>query len=541
MKMIHKIQILFFLTFSLWNCKLYSQNITLNKEEYQKASLNGKYSNLIQVFSCSQDAQTYGNFKEYGYWSGTTWCNQSTKTGYWVWVSPKWYIWSNLSSDTKPVEKTTPKKSTNLFGNYNLLFRCNDNTSQEVVFNLDIPKNSTNKYTIKSNSSGIENNKTFNCVATFEYSTTTNILSGNVYMTKPSDRKFFRNDKFKIQFDGNDSGWFNLEMGDHYDAKCIAEGRLVKVNPCSEAPQKLDFHVPNVPVIPQPNHYTCWAASAAMMHWWHEKKKNYSISEALYDIEGGNYKFHQTFLLSNDIFIVSGGGIDGGEPQELYLNKMGLQTFSKPTDISQFNSYLKEFGPILMVRHSKCSNIKYQTGHVMVMTGIHSDGNPECTYFDIIDPWAWNEFDQKIQVKEELWSYDKLFECDWDFAYYPIIKKPKIEIPPVNKPVVLKNVFFEITKPTLLPNSFVELDKLSELMLQNSSVEIQLEGHTDKGSDNDADLKLSNERVEVVKQYLVTKGINANRIVCKGFGNTKLLYPSPNQENRRVQFLITKQ
>jgi len=196
------------------------------------------------------------------------------------------------------------------------------------------------------------------------------------------------------------------------------------INPCKNAKQKFNYHVTGVPIIPQPNHYTCWAASAAMMHWWHEKKNKNSISDALYEIEGGDYKFHQTFLISNDIFIISGGGIKGGEPEELYLNKMGLQTFSKPTDISQFNSYLKQFGPILISRHSSCSNPKYNgTGHVMIMTGIYGDGTQECTYFDIIDPWAWNDDDKKIQVKEERWSYNKLFECQWDFAYYPLTKK----------------------------------------------------------------------------------------------------------------------
>ncbi len=117
----------------------------------------------------------------------------------------------------------------------------------------------------------------------------------------------------------------------------------------------------------------------------------------------------------------------------------------------------------------------------------------------------------------------------------------KAGLPKVNEKVVLNNVLFKKTTVALLPSSFEELDKLAGLMVQNPTIEIRLEGHTDKGSDMGADLQLSVERTDVVKQYLVTKGVLADRIICKGFGNTKLLHPSPNQANRRVEFVVIKE
>jgi TolB-like protein len=62
-------------------------------EARKKASVNGKYSNLIQILNCPGDRSSYGTFKDWGYWNGSRWCGKSVKKGYWVWVAPNWYIW----------------------------------------------------------------------------------------------------------------------------------------------------------------------------------------------------------------------------------------------------------------------------------------------------------------------------------------------------------------------------------------------------------------------------------------------------------------
>jgi TolB-like protein len=67
---------------------------TLDPDEARKkASVKGKYFNLIQVLNCPKDRRSYGTFREWGYWSGNKWCGKSVKKGYWVWVAPNWYIW----------------------------------------------------------------------------------------------------------------------------------------------------------------------------------------------------------------------------------------------------------------------------------------------------------------------------------------------------------------------------------------------------------------------------------------------------------------
>jgi hypothetical protein len=57
------------------------------------ATVNGKYYELIMIVNCPQDSGQYGEFCDYGYWSGNTWCGQAVKSGFWVWVPPNWYVW----------------------------------------------------------------------------------------------------------------------------------------------------------------------------------------------------------------------------------------------------------------------------------------------------------------------------------------------------------------------------------------------------------------------------------------------------------------
>ena len=61
-----------------------------------KASVNGKYYNLLRVISVPQDRGSYGDFDDYGYYSSTSYAGyDNIPAGYWVYVYPDWYIWGN--------------------------------------------------------------------------------------------------------------------------------------------------------------------------------------------------------------------------------------------------------------------------------------------------------------------------------------------------------------------------------------------------------------------------------------------------------------
>lgn len=110
--------------------------------------------------------------------------------------------------------------------------------------------------------------------------------------------------------------------------------------------------------------------------------------------------------------------------------------------------------------------------------------------------------------------------------------------------IALNNVFFEQSRAVLKSQSFPELDRLVAIMNENPSIQIELSGHTDNIGNKSALLKLSEDRVEAVKTYLVEKGINKSRILGKGYGGLKPIAPNDTNENRqrnrRVEVMITK-
>ncbi len=114
----------------------------------------------------------------------------------------------------------------------------------------------------------------------------------------------------------------------------------------------------------------------------------------------------------------------------------------------------------------------------------------------------------------------------------------------VGQKVKLNNIFFPQSRYYLQPSSFPELLRLVRILRDYPTVEIQIGGHTDNQGDPALNLKLSEDRVNEVKKYLVSKGIDAKRLTTKGFGGTEPIASNEQEEtrrfNRRVEFTITK-
>lgn len=107
----------------------------------------------------------------------------------------------------------------------------------------------------------------------------------------------------------------------------------------------------------------------------------------------------------------------------------------------------------------------------------------------------------------------------------------------------LKNIYFDSGKATLTEESKVELDKLFEI-LNRSAITIELGGHTDDVGSDAANEKLSQDRVNSVREYLIAKGIAKDRITAVGYGEK---YPiatndtdEGKQKNRRVEVKVTE-
>lgn len=105
----------------------------------------------------------------------------------------------------------------------------------------------------------------------------------------------------------------------------------------------------------------------------------------------------------------------------------------------------------------------------------------------------------------------------------------------------IRNLEFETGKATIVARSYPSLDRVANILI-NKNFSLKLAGHTDNvGSDN-ANLKLSKDRAEAVKAYLVSKGANESRVEATGYGETQPIATNKTaagrQKNRRVEFTL---
>lgn len=108
--------------------------------------------------------------------------------------------------------------------------------------------------------------------------------------------------------------------------------------------------------------------------------------------------------------------------------------------------------------------------------------------------------------------------------------------------IILNKVFFYQSSHELLNESFDQLDLIFNFLNENQNLTVFLEGHTDNIGNAKKNLELSGKRVQTVKNYLITKGINKKRIDGKGFGGERPLISnkssSSNKLNRRVEIIF---
>ena len=106
----------------------------------------------------------------------------------------------------------------------------------------------------------------------------------------------------------------------------------------------------------------------------------------------------------------------------------------------------------------------------------------------------------------------------------------------------MSNVFFDSGKDLLLPESATEIQNLVNLLNENQSISIVINGHTDNvGSESD-NLALSERRAKAVYDAVVSKGINQDRLSYEGYGETLPIADNDTEDgrskNRRTEFVI---
>jgi OmpA-OmpF porin, OOP family len=109
---------------------------------------------------------------------------------------------------------------------------------------------------------------------------------------------------------------------------------------------------------------------------------------------------------------------------------------------------------------------------------------------------------------------------------------------------ILQQIHFNFDKDSIRPESFPILDAVAEVLVANKKIKIEIQGHTDNKGGADYNKKLSDRRAASVKKYLVTHGIDSDRLTSHGYGAERPIVPNSSDQNRalnrRVQFVRTE-
>ena len=126
-----------------------------------------------------------------------------------------------------------------------------------------------------------------------------------------------------------------------------------------------------------------------------------------------------------------------------------------------------------------------------------------------------------------------------------IVQNVEIERIVTGARIELKNVLFIRGEAVFLESSYDELDLVADMMFNNPTLIIELAGHTDGIGNSHLNMRLSQERVDAVINYLVEKGVDDNRLSGTGYGGTVPVASNATEStrklNRRVEFIVVKQ
>ena len=117
----------------------------------------------------------------------------------------------------------------------------------------------------------------------------------------------------------------------------------------------------------------------------------------------------------------------------------------------------------------------------------------------------------------------------------PLVFQPK-------KIQLQDKIRFELSKPDILPASHPVLDHLASHLKNNPAIKkVEIQAHIDARGSSDFNLKLTQQRAESVRRYLIEKGVAPDRMVAKGYGETRPIHCEPHgcpEKCRRIEIWI---
>ncbi|HEY8401041.1 MAG TPA: OmpA family protein [Cytophagaceae bacterium] len=149
--------------------------------------------------------------------------------------------------------------------------------------------------------------------------------------------------------------------------------------------------------------------------------------------------------------------------------------------------------------------------------------------------YEFNTIGKKVPYSE-LQPGENLFDIPFKGIILPIKE--------VGVTIVIDNIYYDFDKWDIRPDAAIELYKIVELLNNNPDIKIELSSHTDERGSANYNRNLSQKRAQSAVNYIISKGIDKDRLTAKGYGEDKPIVKNAQTEedharNRRTEFTIT--
>jgi peptidoglycan-associated lipoprotein len=139
-------------------------------------------------------------------------------------------------------------------------------------------------------------------------------------------------------------------------------------------------------------------------------------------------------------------------------------------------------------------------------------------------------------------AFEKLTKAITDTMYFANVSLDKIVL---NKAFKVENIYYDLNKYDIREDAAIELDKLVLVLEDNPGIKIELGSHTDTRSSDVYNARLSQQRAQSAVNYIISRGIESNRMKAKGYGETQLIVKNAKTEeehqiNRRTEFKVVE-
>lgn len=242
------------------------------------------------------------------------------------------------------------------------------------------------------------------------------------------------------------------------------------------------------------------------------------------------------------------GFVMNAKGDKAYYSSDGQEDNKKGREIYEINLTKTDVKPMKSMKYTRGKIVEEETGKpIQTKIEVYSIKNRQKVFTSVSDK-STGEFvscmpeDEEVGVNVNKRGYmliSEHFDKGKDAKFEKGTTLEKIE---VGKKITLKNIFFDFDKATLKQVSYIELNNLISFLKTNPTVRIRLCGHTDSKGNAEYNKILSSNRAKAAYDYLVSKGIKADRLEHVGYGKDQPIADNKTEEgramNRRTEFIV---